>query len=187
MRTPAQTTPEVAPFSVHPFSLVPWEEGRAELDTRLYAWYYGKAYITALPQARPIAAPNQLVLHTHDGIPIELSTYLINNNNFVRLNDLAREMVDVFDVVYLGSDYSIIMGSAYTSDGSETLEPSGWIVADIRGKTILVDGVPYTALSYYIDGLIYYSLRYIFEIIGYEITWHEGVTRIFPANGIPMP
>ena len=184
MRTPAQTTPEVAPFSVHPFSLVPWEEGRAELDTRLYAWYYGKAYITALPQARPIAAPNQLVLHTHDGIPIELSTYLINNNNFVRLNDLAREMANVFDVVYLGSDYSIIMGRAYTSDGRETHEPSGWIVADLRRKTILVDGVLYKALSYYIDGLIYYGLRDIFEIIGYEITWYEGVTRIFPANGI---
>ena len=150
--------------------------GGPELDTRLYAWYYGKSYIIALPQARPIAIPNQLILETAN-LPITLPTRLINDQNFLRLDALAQALESSFDIVYFEGSHAMVTGRPYT--GSVTgYHSDNWIVAQIWSEEIFVDGATHPALSYDIAGFIYYRLRDILQILGYEIVWQNGVTRI---------
>ena len=100
MRDPLQDSPETRPFSNHSASLVPWHEGTNELDTRMYAWYYGKTQVISLPQFRPMAIPNSVAMAAQDGREFNLPSYLINDSNYVRLHDLAYALRDLFTVAY---------------------------------------------------------------------------------------
>jgi transglutaminase-like putative cysteine protease len=113
-----------------------------------------------------------------DGVEFSFNAYNIGGNNYFKLRDIAFVLADKFDVDYLDGAIFIMIGKAYTPNGSEMQNGDGMSKAATRTSVLLTrngtvfSGIVYPA--YNIDGNNYLKLRDLAEYIGFDVDWRDG-------------
>jgi len=183
LRDETQYTPALAPFSAHPFTLVPYDEGENELgDARFHALFYRRGRIITLPQYRPVAMPNLIPLRAADGRELDIYSFSINDFDYVRLRDLAFALQDVFDVEGSGRQASIVTGAEYTPVGRELNPVQGWHIAQLTYETIQADTQMHRAIGYEVNGELFWRLYCLTPIIDVQINWDDQRLNLSSPN-----
>ena len=114
-----------------------------------------------------------------DGVMTEFDAYIIDNNNYFKLRDLAYALNGTdkqFNIEFRRSSNAINIYSdrAYTVVGGE-MQTRGInnIVAYLSGATINHNNVSFSFPSYNINNNNYYRLRDIAQLIDFNVTWDE--------------
>ncbi len=117
-----------------------------------------------------------------DGENISFDAYLINDNNYFKLRDLATVVNGTqkqFEVTWDGNKRAInlISSQAYTKVGGELTKGTGVKETPQRNTAIIYkDGVEVNLLAYTINDLNYFKLRDIAKAFDIGVTW-DGVTQ----------
>jgi len=150
--------------------------------------------ILAAPAAtaadRPVARPTASIVLV-DGISVPFDAYTINNNNYLKLRDIAyvlRGTQKQFEVVWSEEENAIILtsetpytinGGEMTAKGSETRTPSQ------TNSTIYLDGAEVEFAAYNIGGNNYFKLRDIGRAINFSVEWDAEITTIVVDTSKP--
>lgn len=116
-----------------------------------------------------------------NGKNISFDAYLIDQNNYFKLRDLAyivRGTEKQFEVLWDGNKKAInlISNKAYTPDGKEmTKGKSGKVIAKLSTSVIYKDGLVEELVAYTINGNNYFKLRDIAKAFDIGVTW-DGET-----------
>jgi lysophospholipase L1-like esterase len=112
---------------------------------------------------------------------IPLGAYLINDNNYIKLRDVAmvlngtpKQIAVVWDSAT--DVVNITSGKPYKSDGYEflPLPNSDVITAYLSKSSILIDGIPLKLTVYNIGNNNYLKLRELAETLDIDISWEAG-------------
>lgn len=120
-----------------------------------------------------------------DGEKIEFDAYLINDNNYFKLRDLAYTLNGTpkqFEVGYDGAANAISLtsGIPYTVVGGE-MTHSDSVKAETPIPTnsrITVNGAETEFTAYLIGGNNYFKLRDIGEAMGFDVDWDSAQNAI---------
>jgi hypothetical protein len=119
-----------------------------------------------------------------DGAEAALPAYTINNDNYVKLRDVAKLLGDRFDVRWESDEARLYNHATYTSIGGElSPEPIGARKATpsvtdfVWGAT----GIAVTDLTAYnIGGNNYIKLRDIAKLFDFDVDWRDGKAWLEP-------
>ncbi len=139
------------------------------------------------PKEKSISAtptPSKVLVNGKD---ISFDAYLIEDNNYFKLRDLANVVKGTkkqFEVTWDGSKNAInlVSNKKYTTVGGEMIKGNGSIKQPIiNTSTIYKDNIKIDLKGYNIDGNNYFKLRDVAEAFGIGITW-DGVTQTIGIN-----
>ncbi|MCL2045506.1 MAG: leucine-rich repeat protein [Oscillospiraceae bacterium] len=123
-----------------------------------------------------------------DGVMVEFDAYIIDNNNYFKLRDLAYALNGTdkqFNIEFRRSSNAINIYSdrVYTVVGGE-MQNRGInnIVAYLSGATINHNNASFSFPSYNINNNNYYRLRDIAQLIDFNVTWDETNNTINVAT-----
>jgi len=171
------TPPEAEPPTTDPLETTPHEPS-----------------ITTPPTAPPItpstrAEPSAATLILNE-VQMPLSAYMISGYHYFKLRDIAfllNETPMQFQVAWDPWSRAIHLSSGvmYTADGSELTfafaGPRPFIPSPSR---LYWDGTAHTFNAFLIDGLNFFRLRDLSDMIGFDVEW-IGETRTVIINTLP--
>lgn len=119
-----------------------------------------------------------------NGIDTDFDAYMINENNYIKLRDLAyvlNGMGKQFEVTWDSNQKAINMLSStpYTAVGGEMEKSNSLYETTTAMKSnakILLNGAEIEMLAYLINDNTYFKLRDICDVLDIEITW-DNVTK----------
>jgi hypothetical protein len=123
-----------------------------------------------------------------DGVRTQFQAFLINDNNYVMLRDLAYYMngsAARFEVSYdeATKAISIMSGSAYTAQGYEdTVKADGSKMYSDTTSKIFIDGKEVTLSGYNIEGSNYFKLRDVASALDFDVDYRDSQIYIEPEN-----
>ena len=137
--------------------------------------------------AAPLSAAKSVQAITLYGQPITLYTYLLDNENYVRLHDLAWYCSagnNAFSARWSGADMAVYLttGGIYIAGGTENIPhtpgpvSAGLIEPD--PYALYVDGEPVSVRSYTINGYGYYNLRELCAALGMSVEWDAALRTV---------
>ena len=113
-----------------------------------------------------------------------LNSYTINNNNYVKLRDIAYILngtAKQFEVSFDGAKNSILLisGRPYTAVGGEALSGGmGNTTATPAALKIYLDGKEINLTAYTIGGNTYFKLRDIGKAFDFNVTWNSSKNTV---------
>lgn len=120
-----------------------------------------------------------------NGTKVSLEAYNINNNNYVKLRDVAKALnggARQFEVIWDGAKQAIDIRSnhAYTPVGGEMALSDNPSVkkAVLSNSKVYIDGKEAHLTAYRINGNNYFKLRDIGEAIGFDVVYDEMADAI---------
>ena len=144
--------------------------------------------------ATSIASPSPTKLEVNDK-SVAVDSYMINNNNYIKLRDLAAMIngtVKNFEVTWDQARNAINLktGSPYTPAGGEmTKGGSGSKTATLTTSAVFVNGAQTPFTAYNINGNNYFKLRDVMKVfdiyVGYEAT--TGTATLDTSKGYEDP
>lgn len=115
-----------------------------------------------------------------NGTKVALEAYNINNNNYVKLRDIAKVLnggAKQFEVTWDGSKQAIDIQNnhAYTPVGGELVLPEKNPIkkAALSDSKVYIDGKEASLTAYRIDGYNYFKLRDIGNAIDFDVVYDE--------------
>ncbi len=122
------------------------------------------------------------------GTPRQFQAFLINNNNYIMLRDLAYYMngsAAQFEVSYDTDTkaISIFSHSAYTMQGYEsTVKAENSKAYKDTTSKIFMDGKEVTLKGYNIEGSNYFKLRDLAQALNFDVDYRDKQIYIEPEN-----
>ena len=132
-------------------------------------------------RSRAIPTSSKILVN---GREVSFNAYLIENNNYFKLRDLATALSGTekeFEVIWDENKKAVnlISNKTYTMVGGEMAKGDGNIKTPILNSSVIhIDGVELQLVVYTIDGNNYFKLRDIAEIFNIGITWDDKTKTI---------
>ncbi|MDR7855952.1 WG repeat-containing protein [Tissierella sp.] len=114
-----------------------------------------------------------------NGKKIDFDAYLIDNNNYFKLRDIAKVLSDTksqFDVVWdkEKNDITLNLGMPYTMVGSELAKGDGVPRIGLLSKSkIYINGIDVSIAGYVINGNNYFKLRELGHFLKFDVYWDD--------------
>jgi Copper amine oxidase N-terminal domain. len=147
-------------------------------------YFVPKEDATAIPATAATPTSSTVLVN---GVAVSFDAYIINENNYFKLRDLAYILSGTetqFDVSWDGANNAIalISGKSYTAVGGEmTGKGAGAETPTPTNSKIYVDGKEMQFAAYTIEGNNYFKLRDIGETFDFEIDW-DGLHNTIIIN-----
>ncbi len=128
-------------------------------------------------------APTNSTIYVN-GTLVEVDAYKINDNNFIKLRDLAYMLNNTnknFEVTWNNEAQSIEMlsNNTYTVVGGEMVQSDGSAkTATLNQSQIYVDGKAVTLVAYKIDDNNFFKLRDIMQIFDVAVGWEASTDAV---------
>lgn len=135
------------------------------------------------PVQGPFVADSNSVTISVNGTSMKLQAYLIHNQNYIMLRDIARMVngtAKQFDIAYDSSKNTLNLktGEAYSTPTATQNISSAQGKAVLSTSGLTVDSKSYSAWAYNIDGSNYFKLRDIAAAIGFDVHWDSATNSI---------
>lgn len=131
---------------------------------------------------------------TLDGKAVKPQGYLINQNNFFKLRDIAYILNGTesqFNVVWDGTKNQILLSSdtAYQPVGGEMTAAESAEIKSVKPSdvTIMLDDKQVTLNGYAINGNNYYKLRDIGNALGFGVDYDNETETVLINSGAVVP
>jgi len=137
---------------------------------------FGYIQVKQAPPSVALPSPQNFAVN---GVSKDPDRYLINNNNYFKLRDLAVLLNGTsaqFDVGYDNGYVTITTGKAYTPLSTD-MAPKGTAnkTATLSADQVMLNGQPVDIIAYKIDGSNYFQLRDLGDKIGFSVDY-DGAT-----------
>ena len=132
------------------------------------------------------AAPTEFPVYVN-GQLIQFDAYLINDNNYFKLRDLAFTFSSTekqFEVQFSSVNNAILLtsGISYTAIGGEMAGKGAGVKSAVPTRqVILLNGVEVQFTAYNIDGYNYFKLRDIGETFNFGVDW-DATARVVTVD-----
>lgn len=119
-----------------------------------------------------------------NGKTVEFDAYIINNNNYFKLRDLAQAVNNTeknFEVTWDGINkvINLISNKAYTPTGGELVKGDGKAKATtLSTSKIFKDGKEISLTAYTINGNNYFKLRDMAKAFDIGVTWNSKTNTV---------
>jgi hypothetical protein len=119
-----------------------------------------------------------------NGKDVKFDAYLINDNNYFKLRDLAYVLSGTekqFEVSWDGENNAIALtsGRSYTPNGGEMVGKGGGVkTPTVTSSKIFLDGEEISLTAYNIEDNNYFKLREIGAAFDFEIDWDAATSTI---------
>lgn len=167
------------------------------LEEEIYDYYYDpytythtklatttnetRALLWSLTNPTAMRSDSSLIL---DGVPVTVSAYNINGNNYFKLRDLAAILNGTqkqFEVTWDGTNscINLLSNSPYTFAGGELdTSSSSDQNAVFNDSSIYLNGHEIALTAYTIHDHTYFKLRDVASILDFGVTWDAGKNAI---------
>ena len=141
------------------------------------------SFFNSYPGGTVIAQPSFCSIEL-DGTPVSIGAYLINENNYFKLRDLAQLLSGTPAQVEIGWDanasaVSITSGKTYTAVGGELSPiPSTTQYGAPTFCDIYVNGEKADLTVYLINENNYFKLRDLAAAIGFDVSWNGAAGMV---------
>ena len=139
-------------------------------------------YAFAAAEIQAVPANSSFVLN---GAKVMLEAYNINNNNYIKLRDLAMALnggAKQFEVTWNGSKQAIniLTNHVYTPVGGESASPDKNSIktAVLTNAKVSLDGKEASLTAYRVDGYNYFKLRDIGSFIDFGVAYDEVANAV---------
>jgi len=137
--------------------------------------------VTATPSAHQVMVDGELVA---------LRAFLINDENFFMLRDIAYTLSGTpsqFEVTWdeERSAINLLTGAAYTPVGGEMQDaPEGDAVASPSTAVVYVDGTVVDLLAFNINDNNFFRLRDLGDALGFEVDWDAEAQTVLISTDV---
>lgn len=180
------TTEKILKSYVSPYPTIPYVDMHG--DDFLTNGYPNrtkiKNFIDQYEGINTLTATNSNAKLLVDDDEVEISGYTVNDSNYYKIRDIAmilRSTPSRFDVAWDEdlNGISISKGIKYTIVGGELSEDNGTALnVSQNSAPVYVDGEAREFLSYNINGNIYFKIRDIADMAGFEVDWDSEAQAV---------